>query len=86
MEQQNNNFTNLLKIGPFPNIMGKLDFLQSLDPLEQEYILSVAIICINKYKKDNRLLSYLNFAYYIILHYTVITEDYIPLLDFSTNL
>ena len=86
MKQQNSNFTNLLKIGPFPNIMEKLDFLQSLDPLEQEYILSVAIICINKYKKDNRLLSYLNFAYYIILHYTIITGDDVPLLDFSTNL
>lgn len=86
MEQQNNNFNNLLKIESFSNIMRKIDFLEDLDASEKEYILSVAIICINKYKKDNSLLSYLSFAYYIILHYTIITKDYIPLLDFSTNL
>lgn len=86
MEQQNNNFTNLLKIEKFSDTMRKIDFLEYLDSSEKEYILSVAIICIDKYKQDNYLLSYLNFAYYIILHYTIITEDYIPLLDFSTNL
>ncbi|PZM85764.1 MAG: DNA helicase [candidate division SR1 bacterium] len=86
MEQQNNNFTNLLKIEKFSDIMRKIDFLEDLDSSEKEYILSVAIICIDKYKQDDHLLSYLNFAYYIILHYTIITGDDIPLLDFSTNL
>jgi putative DNA helicase len=86
MEQQNNNFTNLLKIEKFSDIMRKIDFLEDLDYLEKKYILSVVIICVNKYKQDNHLLSYLNFAYYIILHYTIITGDYMPLLDFSTNL
>ncbi len=87
MENQKLNFTSLGKNLPgFESIIKKLDFCEKLTLEEREYILTISIIAFDKYKNNSKLLEYLRFSYYIILHYTVITLDYKPLLDFSINL
>lgn len=86
MESQKTNFTRLGKLSDFEQIIKKLDFFQNLDQKEKEYVLTISLMALNKYKNDNQLIDYLRFSYYIILHYTVITWDFEPLFDFSINL
>jgi hypothetical protein len=38
------------------------------------------------YSNDNRNITYSEFAYYIILKYSISYNDFQPLYDFSTNL
>lgn len=86
MENQKLNFTSLGNLPGFESIIKKLDLFEKLTLEEREYILTISIIAFDKYKNNSKLLEYLRFSYYIILHYTVITLDYKPLLDFSINL
>ena len=86
MENQKTNFTRLCGLEGFEDIIKKLDFFENLDLKEKEYVLTISIIALNKYKDNHEFLDYLRFSYYIILHYTIITLDYWPLLDFSINL
>ncbi|AIF45163.1 DEAD/DEAH box helicase [Virgibacillus sp. SK37] len=52
---------------------------------EKSYILGCAILFIKHFESDRRYTSYLEFAYYIILKYSISYEDYSPLYDFSIN-
>ncbi|MGE4444488.1 MAG: DEAD/DEAH box helicase family protein [Candidatus Altimarinota bacterium] len=80
-------FTKLKKNETFLNLMKKVMFQNQLSYNEQVYLLSVAITFLKEYENDNekKLLSYADFSYYLILHYTIITSDYKPLYDFSIN-
>jgi hypothetical protein len=73
------------KISVFKNIIEKVTVDQELDDKEKTYILTCAIIFLKHYKADNRLTSYAEFSYYIILKYGVRYQDYTPLYDFSAN-
>lgn len=78
-------YSGLAKEERFQSILAKLTLDELLEEDEKRYILSCAIILARYYEKDNRYTSYLEFAYYIILKYSIIHEDYEPLYDFSIN-
>lgn len=78
--------TNIIKIEYFQTIIKKLTINEKLDDKEKEYILSCALIFLEYYKNDKRYTTYFEFAYYIILKYSIIYNDYLPLYDIATNL
>ena len=57
----------------------------NLDNSEKSYLLSFAIVLIHKYEENRTYKSFLEFAYYIILNYSLTYNDYEPLYDFSVN-
>ena len=77
--------TAINKIETFQMIMEKLTIGQELEHDEIVYILGCAIIFLRHYEKDNRCTSYAEFAYYIILKYSLRYKDFTPLYDFSAN-
>lgn len=78
-------FTKLKKNEVLTNVIRKLTLSQQLDYKEKTYILSIALIFIKFYEKDKRKTNYVEFAYYIILKYSLIHQDYKPLYDFSVE-
>ena len=77
--------TDINKIESFRSIMEKLTIGAELTHKEIVYILGCAIIFLKNYELDNRLTSYAEFSYYIILKYSTRYKDYAPLYDFSAN-
>ena len=57
-----------------------------LDENEKTFLLTVAIILLRKYERDNRLTSFVELAYSIILKYSLSFNDFAPLYDFSVNI
>lgn len=78
--------TSIGKITEFKSVLEKLTTNLELTYNERSYLLSISILFLNKYQKDRRLTSYVDFAYYIILKYSLTTNDYQPLYDLSLNL
>ncbi|WP_162791227.1 hypothetical protein [Aeromonas hydrophila] len=58
----------------------------NLSEEESTYALSVAILLIKEFERDRRKTSFLEFGYFLILSYSLQSNDYIPLFDLSTNL
>ncbi len=77
--------TNIGKIDYFNEVMEKLTKNIPLDQKESTYILTCAILFIQEFNNDKTLHSYVELAYYIILKYALINNDYQPLYDFATN-
>lgn len=80
----------LKNIPNFESIIKKLILQSSEDPTimnnsEKVFLLGCAIFLIKGYEKDRRYKSYIEFAYYIILKYAIIFNDYLPLYDFAIN-
>lgn len=80
----------LKNIPNFELIIKKLILQSSEDPTimnnsEKVFLLGCAIFLIKGYEKDRRYKSYIEFAYYIILKYAIIFNDYLPLYDFAIN-
>ena len=67
----------------FKNVISKLTLDQDLNDEEKSYILSCALIFLNQYNTDRRYKSFADFAYYIVLKYSITFDDYKPLYDFS---
>ena len=84
-DKEKRNLTNINKIEKFKTIMKKLTIGVVLDYDEKVYILSTALVFIEFYKKDRRYTSYREFAYYIILKYSLSCNDFKALYDFSTE-
>lgn len=59
---------------------------QDITPKDQEFILLCAILFFNFYNKDNRYKSYFRLAYYIILKYSQLFNDFKPLYDISIQI
>ncbi len=78
-------YSQLAKMDEFKIIIEKLSQDIMLSNTEKEYILACAIVLLRYYEKDNNFKSYLEFAYFIILKYSLIHEDFRPLYDFSMN-
>ncbi|MEH1006897.1 DEAD/DEAH box helicase [Winogradskyella sp. ECml5-4] len=57
-----------------------------LDFEEAQYILSSAVIFFRYYNNDKRLKGYFNIAYYIVLKYSLLHNDYKPLYDISLQI
>ncbi|MBK0150444.1 DNA helicase, partial [Bacillus sp. S74] len=77
--------TSISKIKEFNEVLRKITMNEQLTEEEKTYILSCAILFMKHYEADQRFSSYLEFAYYIILKYSVQYEDYMPLYDFAVN-
>ncbi len=56
---------------------------EEMNDKDKTYILSIAILAIKQYEQERESISYLEFAYFIILNYSLKFEDYRPLYDFS---
>ena len=63
----------------------KLTVYKELSEEEKTFILECAIILIKEYEKNKKYDSYLEFAYFIILNYSLQYDDYEALYDFSIN-
>lgn len=74
------------KISEFNEVVRKLITNIELEDLEKSYLLGVSILLIKNYQIDRRFTSYIDFAYYLILKYSLNTGDYKPLYDISINL
>lgn len=77
--------TSLKNIEFFEKSIKKLNLNQELTEQEKEYLLTSAIILTKEYELNNEYSGYLEFAYYIILKYSISYNDYKPLYDFSIN-
>lgn len=58
----------------------------NISPKEQEFILLCAILFFNFYNNDKRYKSYFRLAYYIILKYSQLFNDFKPLYDISIQI
>jgi hypothetical protein len=74
------------KISVFNEVVRKLATNQKLTTSEKSFLLGVAILLIKQYQIDRRFTSYIDFAYYLILKYSLFTRDFKPLYDISINL
>jgi hypothetical protein len=80
--------SNLTSIGndpTFNGILQKLTLNYELNDSEKTYILSAAILFLKQFNKDKRFTSYADFAYSIILKYSLLYNDFTPLFDYSIN-
>lgn len=78
-------FTNINKYPQFSVIVRKLSLQHQLNNYEKELLLSYALLFIRHYEKDRRYKSYIEFAYFVILKYSITYRDYQPLFDISIN-
>lgn len=69
----------------FENVFSKLLLKKELNKKEKIYILSIAIVLFEEFKKDNRKTSFVDLSYAIILKYSIQSLDFRPLYDFSIN-
>ncbi len=74
------------KISEFNDVVKKLTTNQIITNQEKSYILSAAILLIKHYQNDRRFTSYIDFAYYLILKYSLNFGDFKPLYDIAINL
>lgn len=77
--------TSIGKEPRFKDVFKKLTIGGEIEGADRAYILATAMILINHYQKDRRYTSYADLAYYIILKYSLVYEDFAPLYDFSVN-
>lgn len=70
----------------FINCFKKLIFNNQLTFEESQFILSASLIFFRYYNNDKRLRGYFNIAYYIVLKYSLIKNDYRPLYDISLQI
>lgn len=80
----------LRSLPEFEKIIKKITFHSNekkviLNESEKVFLLSSAIILSKNYDMDKRYQSYAELAYYMILKYSLITNDFHPLYDFAVN-
>ena len=77
---------NLKKVEVFDSLVKRL-FLgdPTLNGKEKQFLLSVAILLLRKYQKNTEYQTCFEFAYCIILKYSLLFQDWTPLYDFSVN-
>lgn len=68
----------------FCNVIEKVTKWEKLTVDEYSYILSLSLIFYDEYKSKEKN-DYMEFAYYLVLNYSLSTRDYNPLLTFSIN-
>lgn len=76
----------LSKDSRFYEINEKIAKNINLNEKESTYALSVAILLIKEFERDRRRASFLEFGYFLILSYSLQSNNYTPLFDLSTNL
>lgn len=78
---------NLKSIQPIHDSVKKLFVSDNqLMNKEKQFLLSIAILLFMNYQKDNSYKTSFEFAYFIILKYSLLFKDWVPLYDLSVNL
>ena len=70
----------------FISCFKKLVFNEQLKFEEAQYILTASLIFFRYYNNDKRFKGYFNIAYYIILKYSLVNNNYRPLYDISLQI
>lgn len=83
--ENKNMVKNLLKIEKLNCVIYKLYVCEKLTNEESEYLLSVALILLNYFNNDENNKMYFELAYFIILKYSILKNDYRPLSYVSYN-
>lgn len=73
-------------ISEFNSVIEKLTVGKQLSSEEKGYVLGAAVLFTRHYQIDRRYTGYIDFAYYIILKYSLSTGDFKPLYDISINI
>jgi len=82
----NSTFSLLLTVdSKLEEILRVITFNEPLNEEDKAYLLAVALLYLDEYKKDQRYTTYFEFSYYLLLKYSLITKDYAPLYDLSLN-
>jgi len=78
--------TNLKGISPFNNLLKRLLLSDvTINAKEKQFLLSVAILLLKKFQKNQEYKTSFELAYCIILKYSLLFKDWKPLYDFSVN-
>lgn len=78
--------SNLKTIQPIHNVVNKLLLSDpTINNEEKQFLLSLAIILIEQYQKDENYKTAFELAYFIILKYSILFKDWQPLYDLSIN-
>jgi hypothetical protein len=86
LTQEKRKLTAIGNIDAFHQALEKLAIGGQLTEEEKSYLLSASILLQKEYERDRRFSSYGDFAYYLVLKYSLLTQDYRPLFDVSVNL
>ena len=70
----------------FINCFKKLISNKKLNFEEAQYILTASLLFFRYYDNDKRLRGYFNIAYYIVLKFGLVNNDYRPLYDISLQI
>jgi len=84
-QAEKTNLTRLKNNQKFIEVIKKLTCGNELTDEEKSYILTIAMFFLRHYENDKRFRTYIEFAYYIILKYSISYQDFKPLYDFSTE-
>lgn len=77
---------NLKTIQPIHDVVCKLLLSDTtINNEEKQFLLSLAIILIDQYQKDTNYKTSFELAYFIILKYSILFNDWQPLYDLSIN-
>ncbi|MBQ8473328.1 MAG: DEAD/DEAH box helicase [Alphaproteobacteria bacterium] len=78
--------SNLKSIKPVRAVLKKL-FLSddTIDEEEKQFLLTVAIVLLNQYQADTSHKTAFELAYFIVLKYSIMFQDWQPLYDFALN-
>ncbi|MCI5056894.1 MAG: DEAD/DEAH box helicase [Flavobacteriales bacterium] len=85
LTEEKRKLTAIGKVPFFRDIIEKLTLNTRLSDNEVEFILTSGILFLEAYQEDRRRTSYLEFAYYILLKYSLYYGDYKPLYDISVT-
>lgn len=84
-QAEKTNLTRLKNNQKFIEVIKKLTCGNGLTDEEKSYALTTAMFFLRHYENDKRFSTYIEFAYYIILKYSISYQDFRPLYDFSTE-
>lgn len=78
--------SNLKNIQPIHDVVNKLLLSDTaITNREKQFLLTLAIILINQYQKDENYKTAFELAYFIVLKYSILFQDWQPLYDLSVN-
>lgn len=83
IEKESQILLKLKKKPRFKELVEKITLGTSMTFEEKKVALSIAILFLKEFEKDRRRIGYFEFAYYIILNYSLTYQDFHPLYDLS---
>lgn len=77
--------TKINQVQLFNDMIKNLTIGGQVDPTQEEFALACALLFLNEYSEDRRSTTYAELAYYLILKYCLVKNQYQALYDFSAN-